>query len=108
MTVISERPWGRYAEAEYSMPEWRSSCLVDTGIGDPDSKSRYKLPVREPMGDLNRGAVHAAAAGLGGVRGISSDMRSSVARQVVGLYRQLGDDPPEGLMTMAGLRDARD
>jgi|SRR5882757_3509 len=106
--AVSERPWGRYAEAEYSSSEWRSACLVDTGIGDPDAKSRYKLPVREPMGEVNRGAVQAAAGGLAAVRGISSDMRSSVGRQLVALLRDVGEEPPEGLMTMAGLRDARD
>lgn len=108
MTVISDRPFNRYTEAEYSSAEWRSACLVDTGIGDPGTKSRYRLPVREPLGDLNRAAVHIAAGALSSVRGISSDMRGSVARKMVGLFRELGDEPPDALMTMAGLRDAQD
>jgi HK97 family phage prohead protease len=107
MGVVSDRSWDRVAEADYSAAQWRAACLVDTGVGD--GKARYRLPVREPDGAVNRGAVRAAGHGIAAVRGISSDLRRSVARTLVGLYRdELHEDPPEGLETMAGLRDPQD
>lgn len=108
MTAVSDRPFDRLTVDEYSPAEWRAACLVDTGVGDPDAKSRYRLPVREPLGVVNRAAVHAAGGGIAAVRGISSDMRRTVARQLVGLYRDMGEEPPEGLATMAGMRGAQD
>lgn len=108
MATVSDRPFDRFTVDEYSSAEWRAACLVDTGVGDPDVKSRYKLPVREPLGDVNRHAVRAAVGAVAGVRGISSDMRRTVSRQLVGLVRDMGEEPPEGLMTMAGMRDGQD
>jgi HK97 family phage prohead protease len=109
--AVSDKPWSQFGEGEYSPAEWRRACLIDTGVGDVDSKSRYKLPVREPSGVLNRNAVHAAAGGhgVGAVRGVSTDAKKAAARKLVSLYRNdLGEDPPDSLLTMAGMRDAED
>jgi HK97 family phage prohead protease len=107
-SFVSERPWGRTTQAEYTPAQWRRACLIDTGVGDRDAHSRWKVCVREPDGALNRHAVHQAAGdyGLATVRGVSMQMRQAAARELVGLYRNdLGETPPEGLMAMAGLYD---
>jgi hypothetical protein len=104
--AVSDKPWAQFTEAMYSIGQWRRACLVDTGTGDPESKARYKLPVREPDGVLNRNGVHAAAGGhgIGAVQGISSEQRRAAARTLVGLYRnQLGEEPPDSLLTLAGM-----
>jgi HK97 family phage prohead protease len=110
MMAISERPFGQFTEAEYSPAQWMRACLVDKGVGDPNSKDRYTLVVREPDGTLNRAAVHAAAGGYGlaSVRGLTVDATRSTARKLIGLYRELGEQPPADLVGMAEARETPD
>ncbi|MCP2339173.1 HK97 family phage prohead protease [Actinomadura rupiterrae] len=107
--TVSDEPWSNFTPADYDIAQWRRACLIDTGEGAEDSKGRYKLPVREPDGDLNRNGVHAAAGGhgLGAVTGISDAQRTAAAKTLISLYRdQLTEDPPESLLAMAGMRSA--
>jgi HK97 family phage prohead protease len=107
--AVSDKPWSDFTAADYSPEQWRRACLIDTGQGAPDSKDRYKLPVREPSGALNRNGVHAAAGGhgVGAVQGVSPEKKQAAARALVGLYRgQLGEDPPPGLLRLAGMQAA--
>jgi len=96
---VSDKAWASFSPADYSIEQWRSACLVDTGQGDPNSKDRYKLPVREPSGVLNRNAVHDAAARIGQMEPAS--MRAGAAKKLMALYRQMGETPPESMMMMA-------
>ncbi len=102
--AVSDTPWSQFSEADYTPEQWRRACLIDTGEGQVTVKSRYKLPVREPGGALNRNAVHAAAGGHGvsAVTGVAAEVKRAAARKLVGLYKQLGEDPPEGLVRLAG------
>jgi len=100
--AVSDRPWGDYTQADYTPEQWAAACIVDKGVGDPASKERYALPVKEPNGDLSRGGVHAAAARINQVQGISSSARQTAARTLIRYYGQLGEDPPESLRRMAG------
>jgi HK97 family phage prohead protease len=97
----SDKPWSQFTQADYTPQQWRRACLIDTGVGDTDSKARYSLPVREPSGVLNRNGVHAAAARLNQVS-VSADKRAAAARALIRLYGELGEDPPESLRRMAG------
>jgi HK97 family phage prohead protease len=97
----SDKPWSQFTQADYTPQQWRRACLIDTGVGDTDSKARYSLPVREPSGALNRNGVHAAAARLNQVN-VSADKRAAAARALIRLYGELGEDPPESLRRMAG------
>lgn len=103
---VSDRPWDGSA-ARFTPEQWRRSCLLDTGVGDPDSKSRYKLPVREPDGTLNRTACHAAAAALAGGRGgvqATPEQKTSAKRKLAELYRnELNEDPPSSLSERIGM-----
>ncbi len=103
--AISDKPWSNFTAADYTPEQWRRACIVDTGEGDPSSKSRYKVPILEPDGTLNRNGVHAAAGGhgIGAVTGISDQVRTAAAKKLMSAYGQLKEDPPPSLMDMAGM-----
>lgn len=100
---VSNRAWSVFTEADYTLEQFRRACLIVRGDGT--TKEQMSLPVREPAGSLNRNAVHAAAGGHGlmAVENISPQVRRSTARKLVGLYRQIGDTPPDSLREMAGM-----
>ena len=99
---VSDAAWSP-AEGDYSPEQWARACLIDTGEGDPGIKERYKLPVKEPSGTLNRNGVHAAAGRIHAVTGVSADKKAAAARKLVGIYRtDLGEPPPDALLNMAG------
>lgn len=104
--AVSDKDWSGFSASDYTPEQWRRACLIDTGEGADDSKSRYKLPVREPGGAVNRNGAHAAASVLGGGRGgvqASADQKKSAAKKLVSLYRnQLNEDPPDSLLSAAG------
>lgn len=107
--AVSDRPWATFTQADYTIGQWRRACLVDTGDGPPDIKARYKVPVREPDGTLNRGGCHAAAGnhGVGAVKGITTAVRAAAAAKLIQIYRDdLGEDPPASLERMASERGA--
>lgn len=104
---VSDRAWSDFSQADYTPAQWRRACLIDTGVGDPGSKSRYKLPVREPSGEINRNGVFAAAAVLAGARGgvdATPEQQRQAARALVRIYRSdLDMEPPESLLRVAGM-----
>lgn len=98
--AISDASWDP-EEGSYSIEEWRRACLIDTGEGDPDSKDRYKLPVREPSGDLNRNGVHAAAGRIHEVDAPEAKKKAA-ANALVSIYKNdLKEDPPQALVDIA-------
>jgi hypothetical protein len=100
LTAASDTPWSQFSASDYTLAQWKRACLLTMPGGDPESKSTYKLPVREPGGALNRNGVHAAAAALGGARGgvdAPTDAKAAAKRKLRGLYSQLGEDPPDSL-----------
>jgi HK97 family phage prohead protease len=103
----SDKPWAQFTQADYTIEQWKRACLFDSGQGDPNSKARYKLPVREPGGALNGNGVHAAAARLNQAD-MSPAQRATVARKLIALYHQLNEQPPESLSTMANRAAAQD
>lgn len=91
--AISEKPWSGDA-SRFTIEQWKRSTIIDTGEGDPDSKSRYKLPIREPNGDLSRAGVHAAAARINQTDA-PRDQITKAKKALRSAYRALGEDPPE-------------
>ena len=57
--AASDSPW-QFSQADYSPIQFQRACLIDTEQGVPESKDRYKLPVKEPSGAVNRNGVHDA------------------------------------------------
>lgn len=101
--MASDTPWSNFKPSDYTAQQWARACLIDTENGDKDSKDRYKLPVREPSGVVNRNGVHAAAQRFGQLEGIPPDKKSKAARSLVTLYRtELAETPPDSLLSAAG------
>lgn len=104
--AISNRPWSNVTPADYPTAEaFCRACLIDLNPpGEEKTKTLCKLPVYEPDGDLNRNAVHAAAAALAGARGgvqAPAAAKRRAARRLIRLYRQLDEEPPESLRRLA-------
>lgn len=103
---VSDTPWSQFSQADYDIGQWRRACLI--GPPEPsDNKGDYSLPVREPDGTLNRNAVHAAAARISQVKA-DPQVKKAAARKLVGLYGQLGEDPPASLLDLAGMRPTKE
>ena len=105
---VSHASWDG-SPARFSDEQYRRSCLIERP-GDGPIKSRCSLPVREPDGRLNEQAVHSAVAALlgarGGLKGVSHSLIVSAAKKLVALLRQLGKEPPDGLLKLAGMAAA--
>ncbi len=109
LAKVSDRDWESIAESDYAdAEEYCAACLIDLNAkGEEKKKTRCKLPVREPKklgGKLNRGAVHAAAVVLaGGRRGVKApaDVKRKAARELIGLYRAIDEEPPESIRKLA-------
>src|SRR5262245_29850982 len=105
--AVSNRDWAQFSASDYSPAEWRAACLVDRGVGDPDHKGRYAVPVREPSGDVNRQAVLSAARLGHEMVGLTDAQRQTAARRLVRIMREdLSLDPPDGLLAAAGIAAA--
>lgn len=91
--AISEKSWSGDS-SRFTIEEWKRSTLIDTGEGEADSKSRYKLPIKEPNGDLSRAAVHAAAARINQVDA-PRDQIAKAKKALRSAYKRLGEEPPE-------------
>ena len=74
-----DTPWDG-SEGRFTIEQWRRSCLIDTGQGDPDTKGRYKLPVKEPNGDYNKNAIRNARARISQVDAPASEKKRAQTR----------------------------
>lgn len=97
---ISEKPWGDYTEADYTLQQWHDACLIHQHTGPPTSKAQCKLPVKTPSGALSRDGVHAALAALHGARTPLIASAAEKAQAAVALrryYGQLSEPVPPSL-----------
>ena len=97
--AIAEGTWDGSA-SRFSDTEWIRSTIVDRGPGHDTAKERYAVPIREPNGDVNRAAVHNAAARIDQVDAPAAAIAQG-KRKLVAAYRQLDEDPPESLTASA-------
>ena len=108
--AASDKPWEQFTAADYTPEQWAAACLIDTGEGQTTVKSRYKLPVREPDGTVNRAGAHAAAGVLAGARGgvdATPEQKAAAAKALVKIYKSdLAEDPPGSLLKAAGMAAA--
>jgi len=100
--AISDKPWSQFSQADYMPEQMRRACLIHI---DPnsDNKADHKLPVREPDGTLNRNGVHAAAVLAGARGGVDAPpaQTRAAAQQLIRLYREMNEEPPESLRRLA-------
>lgn len=103
---ISDGPWDGSASNYATAAAYCAACLIDTNEpGNDKTKAACKLPVREPGGAINRGAVHAAAAALAGGRGgvqAPPAAKKAAAKKLISLYAQLKEEAPASIKNMAG------
>lgn len=104
---VSDKPWSPTHSA-YGVPQRFCfySLVNDNTVPKGDwTFDACKLPVYEPNGDLNRNAVHAAAASLAGARGgvkTSPQAKRAAARKLIGLYATLKESVPDSIRRLAG------
>lgn len=107
--AVSDEPWGQVSESDYAdAGAFCDACLINLNTGGRSgwTKANCKLPVKEPGGDVNRNAIHAAAAVLSGARGgvdAPADAKRAAARKLVAMYRAADEEPPEMISRMAGM-----
>jgi len=102
--AISDKPWSRFSESDYTLEQWYEACLIKPPKSEYKAKEQAKLPVYEPDGALNRNAVYAAAAALAGARGgvkATPEEKRKAARALLRLYRELEEEPPESIKRLA-------
>lgn len=103
--AVTNSAWDGSA-SRFTPEQWARSCLVHLAAPDDPIKSNHKVPVKEPGGDINRAACHAAAAALAGGRGgvdAPPAKLKAAARELVSIYtNDLGEEPPESLTQLAG------
>lgn len=89
---ISDAEWDG-SSARFSDEEWCRSTIVHLEEGCTN-KDDHKLPIREPNGDLNRNAVHNAAARFNQVDAPEAEL-AAARRRLRAAYSELGEEPPE-------------
>lgn len=103
--AITNKPWDGSASKYTDTAAYCAACLIDTNDPGGDKvQSKCKLPVKEPNGDVNANAVHAAVAALAGGRGgvdASPADKKAAARALVRYYGQMKEDVPPSLKSMA-------
>lgn len=98
MADVVDKPWDG-SQTRFTDPQYEASCVLDRG-GDAPAKDRCSLPIREPSGEINKQAVHAAAARIGQVDA-PADAVHKAAKALVGAHATIGVDPPDSLKEKA-------
>lgn len=93
---VSHAPWDG-SPGRFTDEQWHHSCIIK---GDVHDKSTSHLPVREPDGTLNANGVHAAAGRVNQVHAAPSQI-AAAKKELVSLYHELGEDPPDSLTRSA-------
>lgn len=97
--TFSTKPWSDFQESDYDLEQWKRACLISPAQPS-NSKSDYKLPVKEPDGTYNQNAIFAVAAVLAGGRGgvsATTEQKAAATKKVLSLYAQMGKKPPASL-----------
>lgn len=102
--ALSEKPWSDYTEADYTLEQWHSACIIHQHTGPPTSKAQCKLPVKTPSGALNRGGCIAAAGALAGARSplqASAEEKTAAAKTLITYYGKFDMKPTPIMMSLA-------
>ncbi len=103
--AISNAPWDGSPSQWKDTDAYCAACLIDTNPdGKPKVQALCKLPVKEPNGDINANAVHAAVAALAGARGGLKDVspadKKQAARKLKTYYAQMKEELPPSIKSM--------
>lgn len=105
--AISDAAWDG-SPARFTDEQYEASCVIDRklcGEGDLAPKQRCSLPIKEPNGELNRNAVHAAAGRFGSVQACDAAKKSGAAK-LRAAYKALGEEPPDSITAKGGVRSS--
>ena len=113
--VVSNQPWGKFTEADYTPEQFCNACLLDFNpSGEQKVKRLCFLPYKEPDGTVNRHGVQATAGGRGLTRvqqpqGVNRQdfvsARKKAANKIISLYKSvLERDAPTSVFRIAGKR----
>lgn len=97
--AISDAEWDGSA-SRFDDEQWVRSTVVDRGSSFETAKERYAVPILEPNGDLNRNAVHNAAARINQVDASDDAIRAG-KRKLIAAYRRLDEEAPDSLTASA-------
>ncbi len=97
--AVVDTEWDGSA-GRFDNDQWFRSTILHRS-DDPAVKGDHSLPILEPNGDLNRNAVHAAAARINQVEGATPEQLASAKRALIAAYRKLDEEPPEVLVAAA-------
>lgn len=101
--AVSDKPWSGSSANYRDAAAYCDACLVDTNTGRDKIVAECKLPVKEPGGAINRNAAHNAAARINQLDA-PADAKKAAAARLVAIYRRdLKEEPPDGLLQMAGM-----
>lgn len=108
MAEFSDKPWSPPTVADFGgdIGKYCAACMIDMNGEGAKTAGNCKLPYKEPSGAVNKNALRAIAAVLGGARGgvqASPDAKRAAARKTAGMMKQAGMSPGAGLMKMAGM-----
>lgn len=101
MAEVSKTSWDSFSDGDFDDAQYKRAAALDRGEGDT-VKQRYGLPIKEPSGKLNEGALRSAAQMIGQVKGASEETIRAAARKIVSGFKAAGMDVPEGLAEKAG------
>jgi HK97 family phage prohead protease len=101
---VTDAAWDG-SPSRFTDEQYARSCVLDRGPSVTVVKDRYSLPVREPDGTLNRNAVHSAAGRIAAVVAAALVIKAA-AKTIVGLYKTIGETPPDAVVKLAGAATA--
>lgn len=97
--TVTRAPWDGTSD-RFSDEEYERSCLI-IREGDGPPKQRCSLPILEPSGELNAGALVTAARMLPSVTRVTAEQRSDAARRLIRLYRMADLTPTTTMLDLA-------
>jgi hypothetical protein len=102
--AITNGAWDGSASRWPDADSFCEACLIDENEpGKPKVKTLCKLPVKEPNGDTNANAAHAAAAALAGGRGgvqAKPQSKKAAARKLKTIYAEMKEPLPLSIKAM--------
>jgi hypothetical protein len=103
---FSDSAWDGSASQYSDTNAYCAACLIDLNpAGQDKTQANCKLPVKDTNGNVNKNAVHAAAAALAGGRGgVSAPPaeKQKAAKALIRYYSQMKEDAPPSLKRIAG------
>lgn len=89
----------------YKPRDWVRACVLhlEPAYTDPPDTTKHALPVRRPDGSLSLEAMKEAERKLLAAEDIPPEKQREAARELVGVYKLVNDNPTDSLKALAGV-----